>query len=296
MVTFDREGPPHDRAGTTVLQNYLGNMRREELEPDGELLTAAGRLPTVHVLAEPIGGAVEQRETDNRGGPAQEFVQYGVGGAFGGFVQRAGHTQHRSLELVAEAGRDFGNGTDLRLSPLAIESEATGTAEELRGIGYDQHGLHADPETSDLTTALPRHTHPENRLGTFRGDGRPLVRAVEMGVRENDMGRTAGLGGDFVRGVLDELEELSVTVSALGDPPFSISVLRNESGIDGVRLEHTGGLIDHSLEHGGQFGRHRTPILEDDRLPDDTSGTLARAGDDTDAVVVTVVPEAGERF
>uniref|UniRef100_A0AAU3HXF8 Uncharacterized protein n=1 Tax=Streptomyces sp. NBC_01393 TaxID=2903851 RepID=A0AAU3HXF8_9ACTN len=68
-----------------------------------------------------------------------------------------------------------------------------------------------------------------------------------MSVRENDMGGTAGLGGNFVRGVLDELEELPVTVSTLGDPPFPVRVFRNESGIDGVRLEDAGGLIDHGL-------------------------------------------------
>lgn len=83
-----------------------------------------------------------------------------------------------------------------------------------------------------------------------------------MGVRENDVGGTAGLGGDFVRSVLDELEELPVAISTLGDPSFSVGMFRNESGIDAVRLENTGGLIEHGLEHGGQFGRHRTPILE----------------------------------
>ncbi|MDX3244834.1 hypothetical protein PV408_24265 [Streptomyces sp. ME18-1-4] len=76
------------------------------------------------------------------------------------------------------------------------------------------------------------------------------------------MGGTAGLGGDFVRSVLDELEELPVTVSTLGDSSFSVRVFWNESGIDGVRPEHAGGLINHGLEHGGRFRRHRTPILE----------------------------------
>ncbi|WP_243762309.1 hypothetical protein [Streptomyces sp. Tu 3180] len=76
------------------------------------------------------------------------------------------------------------------------------------------------------------------------------------------MDGATGLGGDFVRGILDELEELSVTVPALSDSSFSVRVLRNEAGIDGgVRFENAGGLIDHGLEHGGQFGRHGTPIL-----------------------------------
>ncbi|MER6803459.1 hypothetical protein ABT319_14995 [Streptomyces sp. NPDC000678] len=83
-----------------------------------------------------------------------------------------------------------------------------------------------------------------------------------MLVREDDMDGAAGLGRDFVRGVLDELEELPIAVSALGDASFSVRVLRNETGIDGIRLENAGGLIDDGLEHGGQFGRHRTPILE----------------------------------
>ncbi|MER7866758.1 hypothetical protein OIE99_21255 [Streptomyces cellulosae] len=75
------------------------------------------------------------------------------------------------------------------------------------------------------------------------------------------MDGATGLGGDFVRGVLDELEELPVSVPALSDSSFSVRVLRNETGIDGVRPENAGGLIDHGLEHGGQFGRHGTPIL-----------------------------------
>ncbi|MET8214977.1 hypothetical protein ABZ669_20880 [Streptomyces hirsutus] len=72
----------------------------------------------------------------------------------------------------------------------------------------------------------------------------------------------AGLGRDFIRCVLDQLEELTVTVPALGDSSFPVRVLRDEAWIDGVRLENGGGLIDNGLDHGGQFKRHRTPILE----------------------------------
>ncbi|GHD99480.1 hypothetical protein GCM10010339_10960 [Streptomyces alanosinicus] len=85
-----------------------------------------------------------------------------------------------------------------------------------------------------------------------------------MGVRQNDVNAAPGLGGDFVRGVLHEFEELSVAVSALGDPPFSVRMLRNETGIDGVRPENARGLVDNGLDHGGRFGRHGTPILDDD--------------------------------
>ncbi|MDI6520808.1 hypothetical protein QMA61_32010 [Streptomyces coelicoflavus] len=74
------------------------------------------------------------------------------------------------------------------------------------------------------------------------------------------MGATTGLGRDLVRGVLHELEELPITVSALGDPPFSVRVLRDETGIDRIRLKNARGLLDHGFEHGGQFGMHWTPI------------------------------------
>ncbi|MEV5146013.1 hypothetical protein [Streptomyces sp. NPDC052727] len=126
-----------------------------------------------------------------------------------------------------------------------------------------------------------------------------------MVFRENDVDGATWLCGDFVGGVLDELEELPVTVSALGDASFSVRVLRNETGIDGVRLEDAGGLVDHGLEHGGQFERHRTPILEqrpdgkgtEDRTSqvtsdaDATSVTLRYRGDDWDALEGAVVPE-----
>ncbi|MCM1970848.1 hypothetical protein NC490_31555 [Streptomyces sp. G1] len=76
------------------------------------------------------------------------------------------------------------------------------------------------------------------------------------------MHTTTGLGGDFVRSVLDKFEQLSVTVSALRDPPFAIRVFRDEPRIDGVRLENAGGLLDHRFQDGLQLGRHITPILE----------------------------------
>ncbi|MEV7386666.1 hypothetical protein [Streptomyces sp. NPDC091215] len=68
------------------------------------------------------------------------------------------------------------------------------------------------------------------------------------------MDATAGLGGDFVRSVLHELEELPVAVSALGDPALPVRVFGDESRIDGVRLENAGGLIEHGIEHRLRFG------------------------------------------
>nr|WP_244362745.1 hypothetical protein [Streptomyces aquilus] len=260
-IAFDNEGAAHYGARSAILQDHLGDVRGEQLEPDRELLPASGRGPAVHVLAEPIGGSVEQRQADDGGGPTQEFVENGVGRALGGLVQRAGHAQHGSLELLAETGRDPGNGADLRVRPLAVEAEGARTAEELGGVGHDEHGLDPYSEASDLAATFPRHAHPENRLGAFGSNRTPLVRAVEVSVCENDVDAPAWIRGDFVRRVLNELEELPVTVSALGDTSFPVCVLRNETRIDGVCLEHTGGLFDHGLEHTVQFERHRTPIL-----------------------------------
>jgi hypothetical protein len=43
--------------------------------------------------------------------------------------------------------------------------------------------------------------------------------------------------GHFIRRVLDELEELAVAISALGDTALSIGVFGHETGVHGVRLQ-----------------------------------------------------------
>ncbi|MER5210355.1 hypothetical protein ABT063_07205 [Streptomyces sp. NPDC002838] len=47
-----------------------------------------------------------------------------------------------------------------------------------------------------------------------------------------------GFRGDFVGRVLDEFEELTVAVSALGDAPFAVRVFGDQSGVDLVRLQN----------------------------------------------------------
>jgi hypothetical protein len=60
------------------------------------------------------------------------------------------------------------------------------------------------------------------------------------------MSSTAGLVRDFVGGVLDELEKLSIAVPALGDTALTVGVLGNEAGVDFVRLKNTRGLFQDS--------------------------------------------------
>lgn len=57
------------------------------------------------------------------------------------------------------------------MGPFTVEAEGAGSAEELRRVGHDEHGFHANPETPDLAAAFPRHTHPENCLSAFGSDG-----------------------------------------------------------------------------------------------------------------------------
>ncbi|WND24048.1 hypothetical protein RI060_26510 [Streptomyces janthinus] len=62
-----------------------------------------------------------------------------------------------------------------------------------------------------------------------------------------------GFRGDFVGRVLDELEELTVAVSALGDAPFAVRVFRDQPGVDFVGLQNPGGLLDHGSQHRGRL-------------------------------------------
>nr|WP_254646381.1 hypothetical protein [Streptomyces sp. GbtcB6] len=58
-----------------------------------------------------------------------------------------------------------------------------------------------------------------------------------MGVREDDENSAARLVGHFVRRILDELEELAVAISTLGDPTLAIGVLGHEAGVHRVSLQ-----------------------------------------------------------
>ncbi|WUR65927.1 hypothetical protein OG873_15260 [Streptomyces violaceus] len=52
------------------------------------------------------------------------------------------------------------------------------------------------------------------------------------------MDGSTGFRSDFVGRVLDEFEELTVAVSALRDAPFAVRVLRDQPGVDFVRLQN----------------------------------------------------------
>ncbi|MEU5481253.1 hypothetical protein AB0H11_27595 [Streptomyces mirabilis] len=58
-----------------------------------------------------------------------------------------------------------------------------------------------------------------------------------MGVREDDVNPSTRLVGHFVCRVLDELKELAIAVSALGDPALTIGVLGHETGVHRVSLQ-----------------------------------------------------------
>ncbi|MET9575489.1 hypothetical protein ABZY30_07990 [Streptomyces massasporeus] len=67
------------------------------------------------------------------------------------------------------------------------------------------------------------------------------------------MDGATGLRSDFVSGVLNEFEELTVAVSALRDAPFAVRVLRDQTGVDFVRLQNSRRLLDHGSQHRGRF-------------------------------------------
>ncbi|KOV64799.1 hypothetical protein ADL01_27750 [Streptomyces sp. NRRL WC-3618] len=70
-----------------------------------------------------------------------------------------------------------------------------------------------------------------------------------MGSREDDVDPPTGLVGDFVGRVLDEFEELAITVSALRDATLSVGVLGDEAGVYGIRFKDTGRLLDDGLNY-----------------------------------------------
>ncbi|MDX2946430.1 hypothetical protein PV383_21250 [Streptomyces caniscabiei] len=79
------------------------------------------------------------------------------------------------------------------------------------------------------------------------------------------MNPSAGLVGDFVGRVLDEFEKLAIAVSALSDSTLSVGVLGYETGVDGIRLEDTGRLLDNGVDYRRGRRRHWscTPEVKD---------------------------------
>jgi hypothetical protein len=69
-----------------------------------------------------------------------------------------------------------------------------------------------------------------------------------MRIRENNLDSPAGVVRDFVGCVLDELEKLPVTVSALCDTAFAIGVLGYETGVHGIGPEDAGGLFEYGFD------------------------------------------------
>lgn len=58
------------------------------------------------------------------------------------------------------------------------------------------------------------------------------------------MDPAAGLVAHLVGRVLDQLEELPVAVSALGDTALAVGVLGDQARVDAVRVQDTTGLLD----------------------------------------------------
>ncbi|GAB1329422.1 hypothetical protein ACE1SV_37610 [Streptomyces sennicomposti] len=70
-----------------------------------------------------------------------------------------------------------------------------------------------------------------------------------MGLREDHVDPSAGFAGDFVGRVLDELEKLTVAVSALRDAALPIGVFGHEAGIHGIGLQNARGLFEDGIDH-----------------------------------------------
>ncbi|MGT2531015.1 hypothetical protein ACU4GG_31125 [Streptomyces nojiriensis] len=75
-----------------------------------------------------------------------------------------------------------------------------------------------------------------------------------MPIREDDVQLAARAGGDLVGGVLHELEQLALAVSALGDATFAVRVFLDQPRIDLVRLQHHRGLAQDGGDHGESEG------------------------------------------
>ncbi|WP_231573737.1 MULTISPECIES: hypothetical protein [unclassified Streptomyces] len=70
------------------------------------------------------------------------------------------------------------------------------------------------------------------------------------------MDASTGFAGDFVGRVLDELEKLTVAISALRDATLAIGVLGHEAGVHGIGLQNAGGLFENGFDHCRGRGRH----------------------------------------
>ncbi|WTF77052.1 hypothetical protein OG856_16885 [Streptomyces sp. NBC_01594] len=57
------------------------------------------------------------------------------------------------------------------------------------------------------------------------------------------------LFGNLVGRVLDEFEELTVAISALGDSALSICVLGHETRVHGIGVENSRGLLENGFDH-----------------------------------------------
>ncbi|MCL6299691.1 hypothetical protein M1201_15040 [Streptomyces kronopolitis] len=57
------------------------------------------------------------------------------------------------------------------------------------------------------------------------------------------------LVGHFVCRVLNELEKLTIAIPALGDTALSIGVLGYQTGVHGVSLQDTRGLLENGLNN-----------------------------------------------
>ncbi|MCX4609094.1 hypothetical protein OG228_11055 [Streptomyces mirabilis] len=128
--------------------------------------------------------------------------------------------------------------------PVAIETEAFVPAEELRGVGHREDGLHTDAEATDLPATFSGDTHTQNGFDAVDGHRCALIGAVQVFLSKDDLNGPAGLVRDLVGGVLHQFEELSITVSALGDAAFTVGVLLHESGVHTVGLQNSSRLLD----------------------------------------------------
>nr|WP_234029266.1 hypothetical protein [Streptomyces sp. PsTaAH-124] len=63
------------------------------------------------------------------------------------------------------------------------------------------------------------------------------------------MDASTGFVGDFVGSVLDELEKLTVAVSALRDATLTIGMFGDQAGVHRIGPQNTGGLFEDGFDH-----------------------------------------------